>query len=72
LFSPWLKLVFDLDQSLRGKVSKTVNSLNLIDQNADYAMEAGAVVLDGPGRREVAFWLFCLSHAADILRPCPI
>ena len=31
-----LTWVFDLDQSRRGKVSKTVNFLNLIHQNADY------------------------------------
>jgi hypothetical protein len=36
LCSRRLNLVFDLDQSRRGKVSKTVNFLNLIDQKADY------------------------------------
>ena len=33
--------------------------------------EIGVLVLDGPRRREAALWLFCLAHAADILRPCP-
>jgi hypothetical protein len=36
LLSQCGNLVFDLDQSRRGKVSKTVYFLNLIDQNADY------------------------------------